>query len=183
MPTYTPLVRQANDFSCGAAALASCLYYWGVWDGRETELYQDLGTTCDGTTGAGIISVAEKMGLQTRYHNNLSLGDLRQILSEGWTAILNVQAWGKYGPDTDFSEVWDDGHYVVLANLTDSDIIVMDPSVAGRYAILSLVQFESRWHDWSDEGDYQEFHTAILLRGDEVADLTQPLRIDNVSNS
>lgn len=178
MPTFTPLVRQATDFSCGPAALASCLYYWGVWDGRESELYPLLNTDCEGTSGCDIIQVAKEMGLQVQYHNNLSIGDLRQILADGWTAILNVQAWGKYDASTDFSQVWEDGHYVVLANLTDSDVVMMDPSVAGQYAILSIPQFEARWHDWSDEGDYQEFHTAILLRGEEVADLSHPLRID-----
>lgn len=178
MSTFTPLVRQATDFSCGPAALASCLYYWGVFDGREDELYPLLGTTCEGTSGAGIMKAARSFGLQTRYMNNLTTNELRTILAAGWTAILNMQSWGKYDASTDFSQVWDDGHYVVLANLTDSDIVLMDPSVAGRYAILSIEQFESRWHDWSDDGDYQEFHTAILLKGDCVADLSQPLRID-----
>lgn len=181
MSTYTPLVRQANDFSCGAAALASCLYYWGVWDGRETELYHDLGTTCDGTSGAGIMSVAERMGLQVQYRNKLTVDDLRVWMDKGWTAILNIQAWGKYDETTNFGEVWEDGHYVVLANLTNSDIIMMDPGVAGQYAIMSIEEFDQRWHDWSDEGDNQEFHTAILLKGDKVMDLAQPLRIDRDS--
>jgi uncharacterized protein len=178
MPTYTPLVRQATDFSCGPAALASCLYYWGVWDGRESELYPLLGTTCDGTNAAGIMRVAEGFGLTVEYKNKLTVSDLKDILAAGWTAILNVQAWGKYDETTNFGEVWDDGHYVVLANLTDSDIVMMDPSVAGRYAILSIAQFDERWHDWNDEGSEHEFHTAILLRGQVPMDLSQPLRID-----
>lgn len=99
-------------------------------------------------------------------------------MDKGWTAILNIQAWGQYDEHTNFGEVWEDGHYVVLANLTHSDIIMMDPGVAGQYAILSIAEFDERWHDWSDEGEDREFHTAILLKGEKPADLTHPLRID-----
>ncbi len=178
MPTYVPLVRQAYDYSCGAASLASCLYYWGVWTGREPELYPELGTTCEGTLGGNIMQVAESYGLEVLYRNNLGLGDLKSYLDAGYTAILNIQAWGTYGPQTDFSEVWDDGHYVVLVNLINNDIIMMDPSVAGQYGIMSKNEFESRWHDWSDDGLSREYHTAILLRGRQAIDVTQPFRID-----
>ena len=64
---YVPLVRQSYDYSCGAASLASCLYYWGVWSGREPELYPLLGTTCDGTKGESIIQVAQSFGLRVEY--------------------------------------------------------------------------------------------------------------------
>lgn len=181
MSTYTPLVRQAFDYSCGAASLASCLYYWGVWTGRETELYPVLGTTCEGTCGAGIMKAALNYGLQVGYRNKLTVDDLKAILAEGHTAILNIQAWGTYDQNTNFGEVWDDGHYVVLADITNSDIIMMDPSIPGQYGILSIEEFDARWHDYSDSGEECEYHTAILLKGDKVADLTQPLRIDSDS--
>lgn len=177
MPTYVPLVRQAFDYSCGAAALASCLYYWGVWEGRETELYPLLNTDSEGTSGEDIMLVAESFGLEVVYKNNLGIGDLKSYLDSGYTCILNIQAWGNYGPNADFEEVWEDGHYVVLANLISNEIEVMDPAIPGRYGILSITEFEARWHDWSDDGETKEHHTAILLRGTKVADLTQPYRI------
>lgn len=176
--TYTPLVRQAYDYSCGAAALASCLYYWGVWTGRETELYSMLGTTCEGTTAGGIMMAASGYGLEVKYRSRLVIDELREYLAQGYTCILNIQAWGDYDSETDFTQVWDDGHYVVLANITDSDVVMMDPSIPGRYGILSIESFTARWHDYSDEGDYLEYHTAILLKGEKVADLTHPYRID-----
>lgn len=178
MPTYVPLVRQAYDYSCGAAALASCLYYWGIWSGRETELYSLLGTNIEGTSGSSIMRVAGDFGLEVVYRNNLGVGDLKAYVDAGYTAILNIQAWGQYDSSTSFEEVWEDGHYVVLVNLINNDIMMMDPSVAGQYAVMSRDEFESRWHDWSDDGETKEYHTAILLRGQKVIDLTQPLRID-----
>jgi predicted double-glycine peptidase len=176
--TYTPLVRQAYEYSCGAAALASCLYYWGVFTGRETELYQQLGTTTEGTCALGIMKTASSYGLEVRYRTRLTVDDLRVYLEQGHTCILNIQAWGEYDEHTNFGEVWEDGHYVVLANVTDSDIIIMDPSIPGQYGIMSIEQFNARWHDWSDDGDYCEYHTAILLRGEDIAELEKPFRID-----
>ena len=181
MPTYVPLVRQAYDYSCGAASLASCLYYWGVWTGREPELYSLLDTDTEGTSGSSIMEVAKSFGLEVVYRNNLGIGDLAAYLARGYTAILNIQAWGQYDHSTDFEQVWEDGHYVVLVNLINNDILMMDPSVAGQYGIMSCEDFEARWHDWSDDGETKEYHTAILLRGQKVVDLTQPYRIDALS--
>lgn len=178
MPTYTPLVRQAYDYSCGAAALASCLYYWGVWTGREPELYPLLGTDEEGTSGYSIMEVATSFGLEVIYRNNLKLNDLKGYLDSGYTCILNIQAWGNYTHMTEFEDVWEDGHYVVLANLINDDVELMDPSIAGQYGRLSRREFEARWHDWSDDGLTKEYHTAILLKGVKVIDLTQPYRID-----
>lgn len=180
MPTYVPFVRQAYDYSCGAASLASCLYYWGVWGGREPELYGLLDTDCEGTSGRSIMEVASSFGLEVVYRNNLGIGDLAAFLARGYTAILNIQAWGNYNSETDFEQVWEDGHYVVLVNLINNDILMMDPSVAGQYASMSINEFERRWHDWSDDGEVKEYHTAILLRGEKVVDITQPYVINAV---
>lgn len=180
MPTAVPLVRQAYDYSCGPASLASCLYYWGVWSGREPELYPLLDTDNDGTSGEAIMDCARSFGLEAIYRNNMSLGDLSVYLDAGYTCILSVQAWGNFDAETDFSEVWEDGHYVVLVNLINDDVEFMDPSIPGRYGRISKNGFEARWHDWSDDGSSKEYHTAILLRGVKEVDLTQPYRIDNV---
>lgn len=177
MTTYVPLVRQAYDYSCGAAALASCLYYWGIWTGREPELYPLLGTNEDGTSGCDIIRVANGFGLSVVYKNDLSLLELNQYLDLGYTCILNIQAWGDYGPDTDFDDVWEDGHYVVLTNLINDEVELMDPSVPGQYLRLSRGEFLARWHDWSDDGSAKEYHTAIMLLGQKAVDLSQPYRI------
>lgn len=127
------------------------------------------------------MKVAESFGLSVQYKNKLTVHDLQTILDQGWTAILNIQAWGNYDEHTNFGEVWDDGHYVVLANITDSDIIVMDPSIPGQYGAISIKQFNERWHDWNDEGDQCEYHTAILLRGEcPITTATdEPFRIDS----
>ncbi|MGK5085840.1 C39 family peptidase [Bdellovibrionota bacterium FG-1] len=115
-----PLVRQATDYSCGAAALASILYYWKVFDGNESSLYALLETTPnDGTEPAKLVEGARSFGLDARMQENLSIADLQSFLSKGFTVIVDLQAW-----DSDRSlsgkpwkDVWESGHYVVLVGL------------------------------------------------------------------
>lgn len=165
-----PLVRQSFDYSCGAAALASILYYWGVWDGREPELYRDLGTCNDGTPGYKIMQVAESFGLSVASESNMTINRLRALVDEGCTVILNVQAWGVYDEFTNWEEVWEDGHYVVLVGIEGEDAYLMDPAIAGRYGVINTAELLKRWHDWSDwessDGEYtKEYHTGIIIKG------------------
>ena len=89
-----PIVPQATDYSCGAAAVLSVLYYWQLHSGGESTLYADLGTTPkDGTHPKKMIEVARKLGLRAEMKENLTLADLRAILARGETAILDFQAW------------------------------------------------------------------------------------------
>ena len=169
-PIKVPLVRQSHEYSCGAASLASCLYYWGVWSGRETELYPIIGTSRDGTRGNGIIRGAKHFGLDVVYKDRLSINDLSKLIADGYTAILDIQAWGSYTSETDFEKVWNDGHYVVLVNVINDQVILMDPAVPGRYTSISKSRLEERWHDWNDTGSKKEYHGAILIKGKRSID-------------
>lgn len=173
---YVPLVRQAYDYSCGAASLASCLYYWGVWDGREPELYDLLDTTCEGTSGIGIVQGARHYGLEVTSKSGLNTDDLRGYLARGYTVILSIQAWGTYTPDTNWDEVWDDGHYVVLVDIVGQDVILMDPAVAGTYHKMTIRQLLDCWHDYSDEGE-RDYYGAIIIRGERPSPAIRPITI------
>jgi predicted double-glycine peptidase len=165
MPVLVPIVRQRHDYSCGAACLASCLSYWGLWENTgESELYSLLGTTTAGTSAAQITDAAKEYGLDVDYQIQLTLKDLQRIVDEGKTAILSVQAWGDYPPGADLRNTWESGHYVVLVNATNSHVTVMDPDNAnGSYRTLQLDQFNRGWHDWSDDGEAREYGAAIIL--------------------
>lgn len=173
---YVPLVRQAYDYSCGAASLASCLYYWGVWDGREPELYELLNTNYEGTSGAGIMAGAEYYGLLATSRSNLNLTDLRSYLAEGYTVILSIQSWGDWEAGVDMGTIWDDGHYVVLVGIDGDLVYLMDPSVAGEYRLLTVEELMACWHDYNDAGGY-DYYGAIILRGDKVATALRPISI------
>jgi len=171
---YVPLVRQAYDYSCGAACLASVLYYWGVWEGREPELYPLAGTTCDGTSGRGIIEVCKSFDLDVSNRSSLDLEDLAGLIVEGYTVILSIQAWGNYPNDVDMKEIWEDGHYVVLVGMDEERVYLMDPAVAGGYHSMTHRELLDCWHDYDDAGEH-DWHAGIIIRGQEPALALRPI--------
>lgn len=158
-----PIVRQAYEYSCGAASLASCLYHWEVWDGREPELYPLLNTTEDGTSGESIVRVAQSFGLTAKSKSQLTLHQLGEYVRDGYTVILSIQAWGNWDNDTDMNDIWDDGHYVVLVGILWGKVIFMDPGIPKKYRALDIDQFMEVWHDYNDAGDH-DWYGAIVIR-------------------
>ena len=174
---YVPLVRQAYDFSCGAASLASILYYWGVWTGREPELYRKIGTTTCGTSGRGIMQYAKSVGLHVSYETNMSIERLQQLGQEGNTIILSIQAWVDPSVEARMEDIWEDGHYVVFVGISAQDglVYVMDPAVAGSYHSLTVPELLASWHDWSDDGETREFNTGIIIKGERAHPFILPV--------
>lgn len=172
-----PLVRQSQDYSCGAASLASVFYYWGVWDGREPELFPLLDTNEEGTGGESIMQVARDFGLSASYEENMTIDRLNALVQEGNTLIINIQAWVT-SPIVDWSQVWDDGHYVVVVGIKDGIVFMMDPATAGRYGMLTVSDLEARWHDYTDEdGSGYAHHPAIIIKGSQPAQPLHPIFI------
>lgn len=167
-----PIIPQATDYSCGAAALLSVLYYWQAYDGTESSLYPLLNTTPeDGTEPNKIAEVAASLGLQASYKENMTLGELRRGLDEGKTLILDIQAWRdvtKYG-GSPWRDNWEDGHYVVLVALDDVNAYFMDPSAGIGYGFIPLPELLDRWHDYEDRNGrvWKYFNLAVIISGDE----------------
>lgn len=173
-----PLVRQSQDYSCGPASLASILYYWGVWDGREPELFQYLDTNEEGTGSDSIIAAAQKFGLSAVCEQNMTIDQLNKLVDEGNTVILNIQAWGNYTMPVDWSTIWEDGHYVVLVGIKDGIVFFMDPAIAGRYGMLTINDLDMRWHDYLDEdGEAYAHHPGIIIKGVNIAQPLNPIFI------
>jgi predicted double-glycine peptidase len=176
-PIYVPLVRQAYEYSCGAASLASCLYYWNVWDGREPQLYPLCGTTYYGTSGKGIVKVARQKGLKAKIERKMSTRRLRQLVRQGKTVILSIQSWGEYSSKTNMLDIWEDGHYVVLVDVKGRMVTLMDPAVAGSYRVMTIDELMACWHDYSDSGHRKEFYSGIVISGRKPGKAIRPLRI------
>jgi predicted double-glycine peptidase len=164
-----PLVRQATTYSCGAAALLSVLFYWRVYDGNESSLYAELGTTPEnGTPPESIARVATRFGLTSQVKTGMTLSDLRGALARGATVILDIQAWRDPGGGPPaWRDRWEDGHYVVLIGMDERRAYVMDPSTAGGYGWIPLAELEDRWHDYEDRGGrrVEWVRAGIVLQG------------------
>ncbi len=164
-----PLVSQAWPWTCGGAALMSTLLYFGVFDGPESQLDEELqATPDDGTRVINIVAEARRFGLSAEPRTGLTLADLDRELSRGGVVIVALQAWAT-SPVKSWRTDWEDGHYVVLVGLDAGRVYVMDPSIRAGYGYLSRDQFIERWHDYDREDGRRVVydHLGIVIRGEK----------------
>ena len=165
-----PLMRQSTFYTCGVASLQSCLYYWQVYDSTEEQLAIQCGTTEEqGTPPESIVKVAQSYNLTAFLKENCDLNDLKVAIHDGFTVILDVQAWTDLQEPVDWKNDWEDGHYVGLVGIDDEYVYLMDPSTGGTYAFVPISELLDRWHDYEllEDGSRREYvHSAIYIKGD-----------------
>ena len=160
-----PLCRQATDYTCGAAALQSILYYYGDEWG-EASLAEALNSNPDyGTNYHDIISVAEGEGLQAEAHSDMTIEDLKADVLAGKFVIVALQAWSE-NPDS-YASDWNDGHYAVVIGYDDTRIYFMDPLQLGNYTYIPTDEFLIRWHDTDSDYVTQLVHFGIIVWSNE----------------
>ncbi len=176
-----PVVQQATDYSCGAAALLAILSYWQVFDGTEQELYAALDVSPEnGTAPDAIVRVAGEHGLDATLRQHVTIDELRAALARNDTVIVDLQAWPDGKPSGfRWATAWEDGHYVVLVAADATYVYVMDPSAG--YGFLPIRELLDRWHDYEvrDGRRIPYVHAAIFLHGRTPLDSVGALiRID-----
>jgi predicted double-glycine peptidase len=164
-----PLVSQGWPWTCGGASLMATLLYFGVFDGPESRLDEEMGATPDnGTRVVNIVDEARRFGLTADPRTGLALADLDRELSHGGVVIVALQAWAT-SPVADWRTHWEDGHYVVVVGLDRDRVYVMDPSIRTGYGYLTRDQFVERWHDYDLEDGRRVVYDqlGIVIRGEK----------------
>jgi len=88
-----PDTRQSTEYSCGAAALQAVLGYWGRDIGEE-DMREILNTNEEsGTYPDDVIRVADALGLQAEYKENMTMADLENYVAQGIPIMVDCQAW------------------------------------------------------------------------------------------
>lgn len=163
-----PIVRQATDYSCGAAITSSILHYWNVEDTYEQSFYKGLGTTKkNGTDARKMRDFIKGYGLKVELKEKLTIADLRTSLSKGETVIVDYQAWADEDDELDWEERWEDGHYSVVVGLDENFIYLMDSSVLNSYTYIPISEFITRWHDYESTGGkiWRNYQLGIIISG------------------
>jgi len=177
-----PRVRQVTNYTCGPAALRAALAAFGI--GREEdELAALAGTTADGGTSIeGLAYAAQQCGVEPEKREAMRIDDVVDALKEGAVVLACIQAWKdpKKMHATDgspYESSYDNSHWVVPCAITDmGDAVVvecMDPSVDNARAIISVNEFEERWHCINMMEQVNGL--ALVLRGDRPANHTKIL--------
>lgn len=158
-----PLVRQATGYTCGVAALQAVLGYYGVEVREDTLSHAVKSTKQRGTAFSEIALYAAHHGCCVKVQKQMSLGELEELLEQRKPVILAIQAWAE--KERDYSQDWDDGHYVVAVGCDQQNIYFMDPSTLGRYTFIPKSELESRWHDSDGQAKFERLGIAIWRAG------------------
>lgn len=157
-----PLTYQATSFSCGAAALQSVLYYYGLAI-RERKMAEKLRTNSEiGTEYKNIIKIAQSFDFTAKAIFNTSLNELEKFIEGDIPVIVLIQAWA----DKNFSyeNHWGDEHYVVAIGYDMDNFYFMDPYILGNYTYMPRGDFLLRWHGREEETVLEQL-AIIITRG------------------
>lgn len=147
-----PLTRQATDYTCGASAFQSILYYYGV-EYMESDIATLVHSdTTNGTPYLNIKSVAESLNFSVEIKKNSTFDNLKTYLDEGKPVLVLIQAWTEQ-QNVDWKNDWIDGHYVVAIGYDSNNVYFMDPSTLGNYTFIPQSEFFDRWHDVDGQND------------------------------
>lgn len=177
-----PDVRQSTNYSCGASALQAVLSYWGGEDQREDVLMKKLNITHEGASSEDIIRVAQGMGFEAEFKENLTLADLEASIKAGIPVIIVGQAW-RDNETTPWEDDWDDGHYMVVIGLDERNVYLEDPSILGSRGYIPRQEFIQRWHDYryeilSPTNIRKVVHAGIFIKGKEPAKHSMFIHVD-----
>ena len=165
-----PDTRQSTEYSCGAAAMQAVLGYWGRDIGEE-DIREMLNTNEEfGTYPDDIIRVANALGLQAEYKENMSMADLENYVAQGIPVIVDCQAWRSVSQyNESWADTWYNGHWLVVIGIDENNVTLEDPYILGDRGLMSREEFLARWHnvrglDETDTG--KQIHMGIAVRGE-----------------
>ena len=155
---YFPVVRQSNDYACGASALQAILYYYGL-SYREDVLITELNTTPkDGTSPDAIIEFSRRLGFKVEA-GEMTIDQIKKFINKKIPVLVNFQAWRD--KDINWQTDYEDGHYAVIIGYELDNLIFGDPSLLNR-GYIPTGEFLKRWHDVDQQGKkYKNLGIAI----------------------
>ncbi|NCC71221.1 hypothetical protein EOM09_06575 [bacterium] len=157
-----PQLRQTYNFDCGAKALQSILFYYGI-DVREDKIMKIAKTNKNGTSIQGIGKVIKKYGLKMKA-SKMNIDILKNYINDKTPVLIALQAWSNK-KRIDWSNNWSDGHWVVVIGYTKEKIIFEDPSSIYK-TYLKYNELLERWHDIDTNGK-KYLNLGIAVYGDK----------------
>jgi predicted double-glycine peptidase len=167
-----PQTRQSREYTCGAAALQSILYYYGV-EYREDKLVKLLKTSrIRGTNPVNIVKLCVKLGFEVEEKSQMEIEDIILCLKKGVPVLVVFQAWNYSKNDkkdkkktNKYVNSWVDGHYAVIIGVRKDELVFMDPAMLHR-GHLKVDEFIRRWHDEDGDGVRYDRY-GIIIHGTE----------------
>jgi predicted double-glycine peptidase len=155
-----PQTGQATFYTCGVAVLQSLLYHNGI-EYSQDEILPAVGSTPEHGTGIILMNrFLNESGVDAEIRRNITLQELRDCIDRGRPVICIIQAWNE-NIGHDYSDDWNNGHYVVAIGYDDDRIYFMDPYTIANYAYIDNDDFLVRWHALN--GGVRYLNTGIVV--------------------
>jgi len=155
-----PQTGQATFYTCGVAVLQSLLYHNGI-EYTQDDILPSVESTPEHGTGIVLMNrFLNENGIDAEIRRNITLQELRGCIDHGHTVICLMQAWNE-DSGHDYSDDWNDGHYVVAVGYNDDRIYFMDPYTIANYAYIDNDDFLVRWHALN--GGVRYLNTGIIV--------------------
>jgi len=142
-----PFVRQNTDWTCGPVAVKAVLRYFGI-NKSEIRLVDELGCTTEhGTDFDKVVLYLKSKGFKVTARKT-TLTTMKSFVRRNIPCLVCIQAWND-NPNMDYTNAWEDGHFIVVIGYDNKNIIYEDPSIHknGARGILPNKEFLKRWHD------------------------------------
>ncbi len=141
-----PLHVQEENYTCGVAATRSVLHYYGIVEEEETLAVALKADPQEGTDSKNIVKYLNEKGFKASVTTFSTIEQIQTAIRNKFPVMVLIQAWTNT-PNVDWSQDWDDGHWVVVTGYDNDHLYFMDPSNPGKYTFLSNKDFLVRWHD------------------------------------
>lgn len=129
-----PHVVQAEEHTCGAAALLAICRYYRTGPDDEATIVRDMDLPLDGADPVHLIRAIHAYGLSYQETRGMTHDALRTTLDSARPVMLALQAWGE-------------GHWVVAIGYDARGVHVEDPWLDDRRGFFGWRALANRWHD------------------------------------
>jgi predicted double-glycine peptidase len=166
-----PLCHQETPYSCGVACVQSILAGYGIIYTQDV-LVERLGQKpIYGTEYKNIITFMDMLGFHASFHNGMNIELLKELISNGITPILILQAWKDI--EIDYAYDWKDAHYVIACGYDENRILFMDPWTLGYYTFIPINMLVKRWHDFDSSGNHS-YYSGLIIHHEHLPFIYNP---------
>ena len=148
--------KQNVEYACGPAVLKMIMEYYNVNVDEELLIGLTNTTGDKGSYHNDLIAAAKQMGFEVFVKDDANINDLKSLLDKNIPVIVDIKSKGN-------------GHYVVVKDYNDKDLIVSDPAITTDDKYMNIDKFDSQWNTTLDMPIQQEsWLMAILPPGKEI---------------
>ncbi len=172
-----PLCHQETPYSCGVACVQSLLAGYGIIYAQDVLVEWLKQKPIYGTDYKDIISFMMKLGFQASFHTDMDIHLLKNLINNGITPILLIQAWKD--AEIDYTYDWKDSHYVIACGYEEDRVLFMDPWTLGYYTFIPNNLLMIRWHAQDSFGNPAKY-PGLIIKHENLPFIYNPERIKSM---